>query len=359
MSFKPLNILRIILLPVNLLAVVVLLFSAVSGIIDPHVWKWCVSLSLCFPVFVAVNVAFILVWLILQSRHWLWSALALAACAYQLFTYCPINLPQSAPAGSIKVVSYNSYGFGYGDKDSTCYLQMLDYLRNSDANILCVQEGGSLPIHQKSLVEATAHWPYKDTVQVDAVHNSVIIFSDYPLLSRHITYSSSPGHLCAIYKLDIEGDTICVVNSHFVSNSISSNDKQAYHKLVTVTDEDSSKQDILRLARKINEAGLKRAEQADSLAMYLETLGDMPVIVCGDFNDSPLSYAHHRLVRILDDAYTASGLGPGISYHKSQMFFRLDNILCSHHWKSYGADVDAKAKMSDHYPISVWLKKTE
>ena len=39
------------------------------------------------------------------------------------------------------------------------------------------------------------------------------------------------------------------------------------------------------------------------------------------------------------------------------MYFRLDNILCSHHWKSYTATVDAEMDASDHYPIFCFLKK--
>lgn len=309
--------------------------------------------------FVAVNVLFVLMWLVVHSWRWLWSAASLLVCAYQLYTYCPINVPEHAPEGSVKVISYNTYGFGYGDKDSASYHQMLEFLETCDANILCAQESDYSLGHKRDIENATAHWQYTDSVLVEQTHNALTIFSDYPILSRHIVRSSSASHICVAYMLLVEGDTVCVVNSHFVSNSISSDDKETYKKLVTARDEESSKQDFLRLCRKINEAGTARAAQADSLAAYLETLGDMPIIVCGDFNDSPLSYVHQRLVRDLNDAYTASGLGPGISYHLNQMFFRLDNILCSHHWKSYGADVRADLKMSDHYSISAYLKKVE
>ena len=81
--------------------------------------------------------------------------------------------------------------------------------------------------------------------------------------------------------------------------------------------------------------------------------------MCGDFNDSTLSYVHYRMTRNLNDAYVESGNGPGISYHRSGMFFRLDNILCSHHWRSFGAVVKKCYKMSDHYPVSACLKRVE
>ena len=127
--------------------------------------------------------------------------------------------------------------------------------------------------------------------------------------------------------------------------------------MILSPEEEHAKNDFMRLCSKVNRAGQKRAVQVDSLMDYLETLGDVPIIMCGDFNDSPLSYVHHRLTRKLNDAYIASGNGPGISYYRSGMFFRLDNVLCSQHWRSFGAAVKSHYKMSDHYPLEVYLKR--
>ncbi|MCI1292127.1 MAG: hypothetical protein LKG50_07120, partial [Prevotella sp.] len=53
--------------------------------------------------------------------------------------------------------------------------------------------------------------------------------------------------------------------------------------------------------------------------------------------------------------YVSAGNGPGWSYHRSGMLFRIDHILCSSDWRPYGAKVDRKIKESDHYPIYCWL----
>ena len=53
----------------------------------------------------------------------------------------------------------------------------------------------------------------------------------------------------------------------------------------------------------------------------------------------------------------ASANGPGISYHLSGFFVRIDNILCSDDWKPYACKVDNSIQSSDHYPIVCWLKK--
>ena len=346
-----------LLLVVNVIVAAMLLLSAWGGYINPNTFGWEGSLALLFPFLVLLSFLFMAGWLVVQSRRWLVSFCALILCVFQLRTYCPINMPQPVPKGAIKVVSYNTYGLGWGLKDSVIYKQMMDYLRNSDADLFCAQESNYNMGHKSTVEEAVAHWKYRDSVFIPKSCNALTLFSNYPILNRHVIHSSSPGHVCVAYNVKIEGDTVVVVNCHFVSNAINPEDKATYQKIVTISDRDSTSEDILRLGRKVNDAGLRRAKQADSLALYLEQQGDRPIIVCGDFNETPLSYVHTRLCRLLNDAYTASGNGPGISYHLNKMYFRLDNILCSSHWRSFGARVDNRQKMSDHYPIETWLKR--
>ena len=186
-----------------------------------------------------------------------------------------------------------------------------------------------------------------------------MLCSNYPILERRVVRAPSVCHACAVYKLKIKSDTVVVVNCHFVSNGINGEDKQTYHDIITSPEETDTKEGLLRLCRKVNAAGVKRAEQVDSLVACLEELGDVPIIVCGDFNDSPLSYVNHQLSRKLNNAYVKSGNGPGISYHVAGMFFRLDNVFCSHHWRSFGAKVDSQQEMSDHYPLEVFLRRVE
>lgn len=345
-----------IFLSVNLVFAALLIVSAFGGYVNPKVFPWLVSATLLFPLLFAVNVAFVLMWLMVCSRRWLWSFLVLLATAFQFRIYCPINLPQPAPKGSVKVLTYNLFGYG-GFPRKEAFADMMDFLANCDANICCLQEAYYSERYKAEIEAALSHWSYRDSVSFARVGNALMLCSDFPIVDRRVISSPSYSHVCVAYRLLVDADTIVVVNSHFVSNAMNAEDKQVYHDIITAPEEGNTGSDVIRLGRKVNAAGVKRAEQADSLLAYLETLGDVPVIVCGDFNDSPLSYVHHRLTRNLTDAYVASGSGPGISYHLSGMFFRLDNILCSSHWRSFGARVMSDQKMSDHYPLEAVLKR--
>ena len=81
------------------------------------------------------------------------------------------------------------------------------------------------------------------------------------------------------------------------------------------------------------------------------------IIVCGDFNDTPISYTHRTIAQDLDDAFTQSGRGLGISYNQNRFYFRIDNILTSKNLRAYNCTVDRSIKESDHYPIWCYITK--
>ena len=113
------------------------------------------------------------------------------------------------------------------------------------------------------------------------------------------------------------------------------------------------------LIRKLAEASAIRGSQADSIAQEIASSQHPYIIVCGDFNDTPISYAHRVIGQGLNDTFTQSGRGLGISYNQNKFYFRIDNILASKNLKSYNCTVDRSIKESDHYPIWCYLKKKE
>ena len=82
------------------------------------------------------------------------------------------------------------------------------------------------------------------------------------------------------------------------------------------------------------------------------------VLVCGDFNDTPISYAHRTIQGPLKDAYAASGRGVGVTYNENFFWFRIDNILHSANMKPINCTVD-KVRYSDHYPLWCYLQLKE
>jgi hypothetical protein len=186
----------------------------------------------------------------------------------------------------------------------------------------------------------------------------ISVYSKYPILSKeHIPYKSVGNHSAA-YQLKIGRDTVLLINNHFETVGLSMEDKEQFKSLVKGDlKKGSAKVESKRLIDKLGEASAIRAPQAEAVARYVSQHSNESIILCGDFNDGPLSYVHRTLARNLTDCYKATGNGPGISYHYGGFYVRIDNIFCSNDWVPYGCKVDNKIKASDHYPIVCWLKK--
>ena len=114
-----------------------------------------------------------------------------------------------------------------------------------------------------------------------------------------------------------------------------------------------------RLIDQLGESARTRAPQAQAVARYIRKHAYQSIICMGDFNDSPLSYAHHTIDKELTDCYVATGNGPGISYHYNGFYVRIDNVMCSSDWQPFNFKVDRDIAVSDHYPLWGFVKKSQ
>ena len=81
------------------------------------------------------------------------------------------------------------------------------------------------------------------------------------------------------------------------------------------------------------------------------------VIMCGDHNDTPISYTYQKTARNLNSAFRESGNGIGVSYNQKGFFFRIDHVFISEDWESCKTYIDTQMEMSDHYPLVTYLRK--
>ena len=153
------------------------------------------------------------------------------------------------------------------------------------------------------------------------------------------------------YVLNVNNDTLTLINNHLESNKLTKEDRGMYEDMIKDPNAKKVKTGLRQLIRKLAEASAIRAVQADSIARLGAGYKGGGIIVCGDFNDSPISYTHRVVGEGLNDAFVESGNGFGISYNQNHLYFRIDNILLSKNLKSYRCTVDNTIKSSDHYTI--------
>ncbi len=359
------NFVASIIILINVLFATLLLLSAYSPYLQPTTHPVASCFGLVFPIFALINGLFLCFWLIVQRyKYALLSLLALLLCYSQIRTYLPLNFStKKPPQNSFKLLSYNIMGFDntIKEKDGN---PILNYLKESKADILCLQEYVTIKarhhLSQSDVEDALSAYPYKSiqTVGNNKGHtNCIACYSKYPILSsRPIPYKSEYNG-SVIYELKIGEDTVTLINNHFESNKLTKEDKVIYENMIKSPETDKLKSGARVLIKKLAEASAIRAPQADSIAKYIKQNKHAYILVCGDFNDTPISYTHRIVSESLNDTYTDSGLGLGISYNQNRFYFRIDNILASKNFKSYKCTVDHSIKESDHYPIWCYLKK--
>lgn len=338
-----------------------LLFAAYSPYIDPttHPIRSCMGLA--FPIFLIANACFILFWLIFRFKFALLSVLVLAICLPQIRTYAPINFRTgNIPGRSIKILSYNVMGFG-DLKKTAGENKILSYIRNSGADIICLQEfmvsTDKRLLTRKDVDEALKNYPYKQIHKTKRSTNGLACYSKFPILFSKVIEYESEYNGSTLYEIQVGDDTITVINNHLESNKLTREDKHIYEGILMSPETGQVKKGIMHLIGKLGEASAIRGRQADKVAQEIAEARHKTMIVCGDFNDSPISRAHHVISKGLKDAFTESGCGLGISYNRNRFHFRIDNILISKDLKSYNCTVDRSLNASDHYPIWCYITK--
>ena len=349
------------LLLVNLAVSAVFIVCAYSPHIPAERFPVISLAGLAFPFAFAAMLAFLVFWLFFYRRFCWLSVVTLLVCCKSIYAMSPLNITDTrAPKESLKLLSYNIHSGNIKPGVKMEDNLLLSYLGDSEADIICMQECN---YNGMMTLEGVADWmkryPYRSyRVSSENTNSGLALscISRYPILSVETIKFSGSGNGIAQYRIALDADTLTLFNCHLQSFGLDDGDKSMYENIINDPSDNLRTAGTRKLVRKLRDAAVLRAIQADTLAARVSSLQaadpDATILVCGDFNDSPISYAHHRLTHFLTDAYTHSGNGPGFSYTHNYMYFRIDHILCSPNLRPYACRVDKSMTESDHFPIT-------
>ncbi len=344
---------------INWCAVLMLWGSAGSVYISPNSFPFASVAGMAFPIFVGIVVALFFATLILAKRlSWI-PLLGLIVCFFPLRNYFPVNLPRPIPEKTIKVTSYNTAGYGNQKKNDDGQHAVAAYLSACDADIICLQEANTSTSNLDTAIRPLmqAETPYMDTLSIN--DNILSCFSRFPIVDKELICRGEGVNGSGVFKLlSDNGDTIHVVNCHLESMRLSEDDREQYKSLVKNPENSDVKASSRHLASKVSVAAERRALQADKTAEYIEKHRDKNLILCGDFNDTPISYTYNRIASAgLTDAFVASGKGFGRTFNRDAIFVRIDYIMCSDYWLPCACYIDKSIEASDHYPVTAFFER--
>lgn len=346
----------------NVAVIIMMAVVGYAGRWSPEVHPVRAAMTLTFPAFLVLNLLFLVAWLFVRKRWAVLPVVGLFVCGGPTRSYCPINIGgNSDTTGAIKVLTYNMGGFNGGDGFGTVIdsQEIINYLVEAEADIICLQEATLDSTSSRLRKLLKPRLPYY-SYGAKGAGDCVALYSRFPIVDAVQVEYESRGNLSVAFLLRVDKRPMIVINNHLETNHLSLSDRASFKGIVRGEVSASKAEDESRtLLRKVSHSGSLRAPQADSVRRFYEHYLKKPVdiIVCGDFNDNPLSYSVRTIGEGLTDCFVASGNGPGWSYHKNGMYVRIDHMFCSDGLEPIGAKVDTKIGASDHYPLYCWLKK--
>ncbi len=346
----------------NVGLVIVMLLVGFSDRIHPAEHPLVSTIGMTFPFLLVANLGFLVFWLIFKwTRAWV-PAVGFILSYVPISIYMPINSLDTPPDDALKLVSYNVCGYGGNYKYEHGFEKVLDYLIEEQADIVCLQEDNDTWRRYCFKQYEERGLQYNDTIVLcndNTRFNCLGIHTKYPIIRRdRIDYSTVSNNGSAAWWLKVGKDTVIVVNNHFESCHLNQEDRRQYRQILKgEMARDSVRAESQLLMVKLAEANAVRSSQIEAVCDYVDQfLDDYPVIVCGDFNDNPISFSRYMVAKRLRDCFVETGRGIGLSYNQRAFSFRIDHIFCSSDITPYQCLVDSKMDASDHFPMVCWLK---
>ena len=360
------------LLILNLVFLLGLLLSYLSPYISPELFWLMAFIGLAYPLLLFSNLIFVGLWLVLRKRYFLISLLGVLIGFYHvgnLFQWNKTNKGLPSEGINLKVLSYNVrnfdlYNYGPGwTLNFTNRNKIYNYLGEEDFDIVCFQEFvhdrkkqfKTLDTIPSFLRAKYSHFEYTRSSK-NINFFGLATFSAYPIVNKgKILFQTDAGNLCIYTDIKIGLDTVRVYNLHFESIGLSEEDHMFVENMINIVpvgEEETYAEHGKRIIGRLRRAFITRAPQAEAVAAHIRQ-SPYPVILAGDFNDTPSSYVYRIMSRQLRDAFKA-GRGLGGTYIGAIPSFRIDYIMHSEHFLPINFRTGTQ-EYSDHYPISVVL----
>ena len=341
---KKLSIINKILYLLNSISLFLLLTSYLSPYISPAIF-WPISfIGLIFPILYITNTLFLIYWLAIFKKPAWANIIILLIGVNNVSNYIGSSSKIESSKEYVKVLTYNVRLFNKYNwiKEPDIKGKILDFIRKENADILCIQE-----FYTPNKIPEL-NYPYKHIgIQNKKSQWHMAIYSQYPQIKNKTVSISGErmNNTCIYSDIIIKGDTIRVYNIHLASNWFNSSD----YSFIENPQKGKIKESISGITKRMKNSYKKRAEEVNMIKKHMRG-SPYPLIVCGDFNDTPLSYAYQSIKGKLLDAFSISGKGIGNSFVKIPTL-RIDYIL---HDSKFSSTKYKKhdVVLSDHYAVS-------
>lgn len=342
------------------LGLIALLFA---GLISPYInpWHfWMAALAgLAFPLIWLLNSINLLFSLFVDKRIFYVTLIYLMAGTPMMMRHFSISLKMGCDdeTEQFSIMSYNVEGFGgIAGKDKYAGQKIIHtYINDKKPDIICLQEysmkGRKHGAFYKTLTE-NLHLSYKQLsgYNAEALSTSTILVtaSRHEILYQGIVYSPDNEIFAIFSDILLGSDTVRVFNVHLQSVKLIS-EKQILKPERDQVLKKKSARNVISSLRKLKIAFRIRSHQSQILAGSIKA-SPYPVIVAGDFNDTPASFSFKTIGKSLKEAAYLRTNGFSRTYAESYYPLKIDHIFMDKALNICNFRRD-KVELSDHFPV--------
>ena len=302
------------------------------------------------PVLIIGNAVLLLYWLIMRRWHWaLMPFITLLCCIPYIGTLYQFGEPDDAveKQPGLKIATYNVALFG---REASGFMaqDILSEMKKQKVDICCFQEYSDHSGDKKNSDSYKEYFPYMVMGQHD-----MVVYSRYPIVrSKNIPFEMTNNSAMWV-EVKVEDQVIRVYNAHLETTGINGTLHRAAKAQVNTGIETESNRLLRALYGNYTIGMMARAGQANVLAMDMRE-SEVPVIVCGDFNDVPYSYVYNTMLGDKADGFKECGSGYMYTFRGGKKNVRIDYIF---HDKVFKGMTYYKKELtySDHYPVFMKL----
>lgn len=356
-----LGLLDLLITIISLAVAILMIVTYLVPFINPaHAW-FLPALGLAAPALYIATVILTLYWII--RWKWLKAGVMLAIVVCGIFQVSLFWNPEFrrdygqelSDRSAFKVMTYNVRQF-YGEKGQSSVKNVLQLIQQEDPDVICLQEFNAR-LTEGEMEYALLEEKYESAVfgrtqAPDSLYGApLLILSKYHIIRSGVVLTPA---ISVWADLQLGDDTVRVFNNHLRSTAIKAADNDYITSRGFISD--TAREDKIRsIVNRHRDNSVLRAQQVDSIAQIIAHTRTRR-LVCGDFNDTPMSYVYRRMAHDMDDAFSECGLGYAHTFRGFFNTLRIDYILSSDGLETLSYKV-IEVDYSDHHPVVVQLRK--
>jgi endonuclease/exonuclease/phosphatase family metal-dependent hydrolase len=359
-----------IFLVASIVLALVLLLSHLSAKVDLQFLPEFKVLGLLYPYLLFANLAFIILALFFKPLLAILPLVAILGTLpkpLEIYAYNKDEVRVTGNSNEIKLLSYNVRLFNkYSWKDSLKTRDsIVSFLSRQNADVYLLQEfyhgqkgenTQNYHLVPKRLNATNTYFEYQETKgDKPNYFFGLSTLSKHPIVKSGVVVPGSDQQNskanATFSDIKIRNKIIRIYNVHLRSLGFNNRDYE-FLKDVSKKPNNENIEGGKSILKKLILATERRTQEVDELLLHMSE-SPYPMIIAGDFNETPFTFNTQQVSELMKDAFLESGNGFGLTYEGFGTIpsMRIDYIYGSHsvQFKNFRTH---SVSFSDHRPIS-------